>query len=104
MDCPRILDLDPNRAVDVDWNTESEGQFYRAVKIRVFCTDESGLLNQMSQVIANSGINIKSLNIRVNAEKKATGIFDLEVKNKDQLRNCLQQLERLTGVISVDRI
>lgn len=103
LDCKKILDLDPNRSIDVMWDM---GTNVRAtqVRIRIYCRDEPGLLNQMSQVISNRGINIKSANIRVREDKKATGMFDLEVLDKAQLNECVRELERLEGVLSVDRV
>ncbi len=101
--CKRILDLYPDRSVDVTWASEAEKQL-RDVEIKVVCQDTPGLLNEMSRVIAAQGVNIKSLNIRVNPDGKATGLFDLQVSNKTQLSACIKNLEGLTGIISVERI
>ena len=101
--CPRVMDLNNDRMVDVSWASEAD-RSTRDVRIRVVCQDEQGLLNEMSRVISAQGVNIKSLNIRVNADKKAVGIFDIQVKNKDQLGNCVKDLEGLAGIISVERI
>lgn len=103
LDCKKVLDLDPNRSIDVVWDI---GQSPRSsiVRIRVFCRDEPGILNKMSQVISARGINIKSANIRGRNDKKATGMFDLEVRDKPQLHECIRELEGLEGIISVDRV
>jgi guanosine-3',5'-bis(diphosphate) 3'-pyrophosphohydrolase len=103
LDCKKVLDLDPNRAIDVIWDL---GPAARAtmVRIKIFCNDSPGILNLMSQVISGRGINIKSANIRARNDKKATGLFELEVRDKSQLNECVRELERLDGVISVDRV
>jgi GTP pyrophosphokinase len=103
IDCHKVLESDANRAVDVIWE-KTEGAMLRHVKIKIICLDKPGLLNRMSQTITNCGININSVNIRVNAEKRATGIFDLEVKDRQQLVGCLQTLQNLDDIISVERI
>ena len=103
LDCKKILDLDPNRAIDVIWDLGPTAQA-SMVRIKIFCTDEPGILNRVSQVISARGINIKSANIRARNDKKATGMFDLEVRDKSQLHECIRELERLEGVISVDRV
>jgi len=101
--CQRVLDLNTDRMIDVSWASEAE-RLSRDIRIKVTVQDEQGLLNEMSRVISSHGINIKSLNIRVNTEKKATGIFDLQVRTKDQLFKCIRDLEGVKGVISVERL
>lgn len=103
LDCKKVLDLDPNRAIDVIWDL---GESARAtmVRIKIFLNDSPGILNLMSQVISGRGINIKSANIRARNDRKATGLFELEVRDKLQLNECIRELERLDAVISVDRV
>lgn len=101
--CPKILDLDDERSIEVSWSSEAERSL-RDVQIKVICSDSPGLLNEMSRTISAQGVNIKSLNIRVFDDKKAVGTFDLQVKNKAQLSLCIKNLEALPGIISVERI
>ena len=101
--CPRVLDLDPNRRIGVIWASEAD-RFLRDVRIKIVTRDEPGLLNDMSRVISKQGINIKSANLRVHSDNKATGTFDLQVKNKLQLGTCMKELEGLTGIISVEQV
>ena len=61
-------------------------------------------IGRMSRVITAQGVNIRSVNIRVGEDNKAIGVFDLQVKNKDQLQSCIKDLEGLAGIISVERI
>lgn len=103
LDCTKVLELDPERAVDVEW-TQGDESFRQQVRVKVTVNDEPGLLNKMSQIITSQGINITSLTIKVNSHHKGTGIFHLEVKNKSQLITCLHALESIPGVISVDRV
>lgn len=103
IDCERVLDMDPNRGIDVTWSDEAEAATHE-IKIKVICNDESGILNSMSKIITDSGINIRSVNIKVNNDKKALGLFDLEVKTKNQINSCIQQLESLKGIILVERV
>jgi len=102
--CKKVLNLDDDRAVDVSWASTVNDNIIRDVRIKVICMDEKGLLNEMSRVIGDQGVNIKSLNIRVNNDKRAVGTFDLEVKNSDQLKGCIAALEALKGIISVNRV
>jgi GTP pyrophosphokinase len=102
--CKKAMSLDAERSVDVSWASATGSNFVRDVRIKIVCMDEKGLILEMSRVIGDQGVNIKSLNIRVNADKRAVGTFDLEVKNSDQLKACIASLEALKGIISVDRV
>jgi len=104
IDCAQILDLDPNRAIDVEWDHKNPAFASLDVKIRILCIDETGLLNKMSLTITDSGVNIRSLNIKVNNDGRAIGLFDIEVRSKDQLLECINRLEAIKGIISVDRV
>ncbi len=104
VNCPKALDLDEERKVDITWSSNNPGSVLRNVRIRVVCQDEKGLLNDMSRTISAQGVNIRSLNIRVGANKKAIGTFDLEVRDKAQLNSCIKDLEGLKGIISVEEI
>lgn len=101
--CPRVLDMGPERLIEVSWDSQAAAT-QRNIRIRVVVSDEPGLLNRMSSTIAANGINIKSANIKTNPEKKAVGLFDLQVKDRDQLRECIKGLEAIPGVISVEAI
>lgn len=101
--CPRALDTDSERRIDVSWNKSVSSPIKRAVRIRVFSLDEAGLLALMSQTITTCGVNIASANIRTTKDKKAIALFEVEVGNTEQLNKVMSALEAKKGVISVER-
>ena len=101
--CPRALDTDHERRVDVHWNKALTMPVKRTVRIRVLSNDEPGLLALMSQSITGVGVNISSANIRTTKDKKAIALFEVEVGNMDQLNKVISSLESKKGVISVER-
>ncbi len=102
--CPEALAVDKTRWVDVSWGGDSQRTVIRDVKIRVVVLDNQGLMNEMTKTIAAKGVNIKSINIKVNQDKKAIGTLDLEVTGRAQLAACIKELSGLSGVISVDQV
>jgi GTP pyrophosphokinase len=103
--CPKALDVDAGRGVDVIWaNAVSDRKVLREVRIKIVVLDNQGLMNQMTKTISAKGINIRSINIKVNADKKATGTFDLQVASRQELLACIKDLEGVQGVISVEQI
>jgi (p)ppGpp synthase/HD superfamily hydrolase len=66
--------------------------------------DEPGLLAVISQTISSHGINIAGVNFRTTKDKKAIGLFDIEVNDLTQLQKLTSTLESKKGIISVERM
>jgi GTP pyrophosphokinase len=101
-DCDRVVGMDPARRVDVEWD-ESSGAVHTA-KIRVVCADRPGLLASMTEAITKEGVNISAASIQTMEDQTAVNNFELEIKDITQLRNVMKALERLKGIISVQRV
>lgn len=101
-DCQKVLAADHDRLVEVEWDTSSgEG---RVAKIKVVCVDRQGLLASITEAITAAGVNITQAEIKTMEDKKAVNIFDIEIKDTDELRKVMQSLESIKGVISVERV
>ncbi|MEK6608524.1 MAG: bifunctional (p)ppGpp synthetase/guanosine-3',5'-bis(diphosphate) 3'-pyrophosphohydrolase, partial [Myxococcota bacterium] len=84
-DCKKSLDSDPERRVDVEWDTTHKSQ--RPVAIQVLCIDKPGLLANISKAFGETGVNISQANCRATEEGKAINTFEFNVSDLDQLRN-----------------
>lgn len=104
-DCPKGFELDQMRKVDVQWTAKqaSQGQ-ERVVRLRVISQDMPGLLKLMSEAFAAKGINIESAQIRTTKDKKAICHFEIAVKDASQLTDAIHDLQKIKGVIGVNRI
>jgi GTP pyrophosphokinase len=103
--CQRVFENDQIRRVDVAWNVKSAdvGQ-ERQVKLEVIAQDIQGLLKSMSESFATQGINIDSAQIRTTRDKKAICLFEVSVKDVSQLANAILGLQKIKGVINVQRV
>lgn len=102
-DCEKAFELDQDRRIDVEWNTAA-GEVGRVVRVRVLSHDVSGLLKSMSEVFSSAGVNIHNAQARTTKDQKAISIFDVSVRDTDQLNQILSQLVKLKGVLNVSRI
>lgn len=100
--CSKVFATDMDRRVDVSWNTHSDSG--GMTKIRIVCQDSPGLLQKLSEPFANSGVNIFNAKIRTNKDQKAICIFDVKVRNTNELMQVIQGLQKIKGVIKVDRV
>ncbi|MCB0391831.1 MAG: bifunctional (p)ppGpp synthetase/guanosine-3',5'-bis(diphosphate) 3'-pyrophosphohydrolase [Bdellovibrionales bacterium] len=103
-DCEKTFEIDPARRVDVEWTRGKTVSASRMVRMRVVSHDIPGLLKQMTEVMSSSGTNIHNAQIRTTRDKKAICIFDISVRDTEQLENVMQNLNKLKGVLGVSRI
>jgi GTP pyrophosphokinase len=101
-DCPKALDLDPARRVDVSW--DDEAKTLRPVAVQVTCSDRPGLLAAMSKLFTEHGVNISQAKCRTTEDGRAVNTFQVTVGHLDQLKTVLRSLEGIQGVVSATRL
>ncbi|MCC6954921.1 MAG: bifunctional (p)ppGpp synthetase/guanosine-3',5'-bis(diphosphate) 3'-pyrophosphohydrolase [Deltaproteobacteria bacterium] len=99
--CTQTLSFDPQRIVDVSWGDKKTT--HRRIRIRVSALDRVGILAAMTQAIAAAGANIASANVSSTLDGKAMNIFELAVDSAEQLEHVIRGLEKLDGVVRVER-
>lgn len=102
-DCARAFAMDQERRVDVSWNKTSTISLERSAKLMVTSSDTPGLLKLMSEAFATHGVNINNANIRTTKDKKAVCYFDVSVKDSSQLTQVIFDLQKIKGIIAVER-
>jgi guanosine-3',5'-bis(diphosphate) 3'-pyrophosphohydrolase len=100
-DCPQVLDSDPLRRVDVDWDVSSAAP--RRVRITVHAQDQMGLLANVSQAVTAQGANITSAQIKTEHTRAFINL-ELTVTSSEQLRKIKRTIEMVPGVIKVERV
>ncbi len=101
-DCPRAVAMDPARRIIVEWDAP-EGSLSEAT-IRVICVDRPGLLASITDAITHEGVNISAASVRTTEDKTAINTFELQLKDVNQLRAVIKSLQKLKGIISVERV
>ncbi len=101
-DCRKVFALDPNRKIDVQWDEQAEAP--RKIRIRVLSLDQPGLLAQVTKSISQAGINIGGARVSTHPDQKATQTFDLWVQDVQSLTAVMKEIQRIKGVLSVERI
>lgn len=104
-DCPNILRLrEKERLVRVAWG---EPKRTYPVSVRVKAYDRDGLARDVSNLVANEGINLSLVQAGVNHDSKLSlAVLDLvlEVKDIDQLTRVLTRIEALPNVMEAHRV
>jgi len=101
-DCRHILNADPERVVDVEWEpTEKEVHMAR---LRITSMDKKGILAEISAIMASKDVNIIHAEVHTTADKKGVSYFTVEVENYRQLQQIMVAVKRVKNVMIVERI
>ena len=110
-DCPnaKSLESDADRLIDVRWDYGIEDEIFGTaddyqVKIRVETAAQKGMLNSVTSVIANLGINIISASCKTTRQKIGVLDFIIEVKDSVMLKELLYSISKLVGVTNAYRV
>ena len=101
-DCPRTLELDPERKIDAEWDVGSN--ILRPVKILITGVDKPGLLANITNSISSMGINIIRASVAPNRNQKSTLMFEIAVKDTHQLRDITNNIAKIKDVTNVQRV
>jgi guanosine-3',5'-bis(diphosphate) 3'-pyrophosphohydrolase len=101
--CPAVVnEREVARLVDVEWETTPAPQTY-PIAIRIEAWDRTGLLNDITQVVAEHRVNIVAATVSVAPDRTATVRATLQVSSIAQLARLIGRLEAVKDVISVSR-
>jgi len=96
-----VNERDVARLIEVEWETEMQQTYPIAIRIEAF--DRTGLLSEISNVVAENRINIVSAQVNVQPDHRATIQATLQVTSVAQLAKVITRLEQLRDVHSVQR-
>lgn len=103
--CPEFMRLaedEPARVVDVQWN-QSESTVY-PVDINIRAWDRTGLLRDITGVLANEHVNVTGVQTRSDKQDgTATMLITVEVGSLEALGRLLAKIEQQPNVIEVRR-
>jgi GTP pyrophosphokinase len=100
-DCPRVLESDPQRRVEVTWRDGANAE--QPVRVEVVCVNQPGLLAAVSGAIGAAGVNIQRAVVHELPDGKARNVFELRVRHMDQLQRVLRDVRKVRGVVKVTR-
>jgi GTP diphosphokinase / guanosine-3',5'-bis(diphosphate) 3'-diphosphatase len=100
--CPKALDSDPERRVEISWDPRAK--INRAVQVKVTTANRPGILATVGQTFHEQGINISEATCRAGDDGRATNIFTFLCSDLNQLKSVIRKLQKITGVVGVERV
>ena len=101
MDCANVPNMEPERLISVHWDG-MEDQPYQA-RVHILARNERGVLAQVTQLLAQDGVNIDALSSKAMLDGKAEIDITLEVRDAGQLYQLIEALAKLPHIIEILR-
>ena len=105
-DCSKVLQLqysERERIIEVDWGDAPQKTYPVDINIKAY--DRSGLLRDITAMLANARIDVIAVNTRSDKQSNmAVMQLTLEITGLEALGNLLARITRLPNVLSVQRV
>jgi GTP pyrophosphokinase len=101
-DCSTALELsqNPERIIDVEWDVDRDQAFI--VRLDILLEDRKNMLRDITEAISEADANVRGAEISGKGGP-VTGAFVIEVKNLNHLNKVMRRVEKVKGVISIER-
>ena len=100
--CPTVLsEREVTRLIDVEWESAPAQTYPIAIRVEAF--DRTGLLSDITQVMAENKVNILAANVSVHSDHTAVVAMTLQVASVAQLAKVMSRVEQLKDVLNVQR-
>lgn len=100
--CPTVVnEREISRLIEVEWEAEPTQTY--PIAIRVEASDRTGLLSDITQVVAEHKVNILAAHVRVSPDHTAVVTATLQVQSVSQLARVMSRIENLKDVLNVQR-
>ncbi|MGZ8514240.1 MAG: ACT domain-containing protein, partial [Candidatus Limnocylindrales bacterium] len=100
--CPTVVnEREVSRLIEVEWEAAPTQTYPIAIRVEAY--DRTGLLSDISQVVAENKVNILAAQVAVTSDHTAVVTATLQVASVSQLAKVMSRIETLKDVITVQR-
>ena len=100
--CKQILQVDSTRLVESRWDDKYD--LKSTTSLRLYCNDKTGILSEVSNLIAKHESNILKINAKKISSSKSSIYLEILVKNAKHLYEITRGLDSIPDVYSVERL
>jgi guanosine-3',5'-bis(diphosphate) 3'-pyrophosphohydrolase len=100
--CPTVInEREISRLIDVEWEAAPSESYPIAIRVEAY--DRTGLLSDITQVVAEIKVKIVAAHVGVTPDHTAVVTATIQVHSVSQLARVMSRIETLKDVISVQR-
>ncbi len=102
--CPNVENLlyEADRRIVVEWAGSTQAQF--PVRLRIFTEDRPGMLAAITNIISETGANIRTFESGGEDNTRARIDAALDVRDRKQLEHIVAGIKRIPGVFDIERV
>ena len=105
-DCVNLLSLPESeraRMIEAEWaGGESQNERFTA-QIAIYCANRVGMVADISRILTEENINIRSLTSQVNKQNVATITVDFDTSGVNEINRLIAKLKQIEGVVDIER-
>lgn len=107
-DCINMIHLpeeDRERLIEAEWHiaVEKEASAMYTTEIKIYASNRSGVLVDVSRVLSENKIDVTSMTVRTSKQGTATIIVGFEINSVEQLKSIVGKLLKIDSVLDVER-
>jgi GTP pyrophosphokinase len=100
--CPTVInEREVSRLIDVEWEHTPTETYPIAIRVEAY--DRTGLLSDITQIVAENKVNIVAAQVGVTPDHTAVVTATIQIHSVSQLARVMSRIETLKDVISVQR-
>ena len=103
--CSNVLNLmfDPERRIDVEWDTTTSDQAPYTVRLTMQVEDRKGMLAEISAKVSGINTNITNMEARTGVDQQARIDMTVEISDVKHLERVIKSIKGVQGVLGVER-
>lgn len=107
-DCVNVLnmsEIDRSRLIEAEWQrpeAAKASEKYMA-EIQIYANNRTGILVDLSKILTEKKIDVRSMNSRISKQEKATISLSFEVTSKEELNSLIEKIRQVDSIIDVER-
>lgn len=104
--CPNVVNLlyEAERRIEVEWARAAGESFH--VRLVVHTDNRTGMLNQLTQILFDENINIRSVEAHADERSLDSAVVEMtiDVRDKKQMEKVVSAMRRVSGVRDIERV
>ena len=72
-------------------------------EIQIYANNRTGILVDLSKILTERKIDVRSMNSRISKQEKATISLSFEVTSKEELNSLIEKIRQVDSIIDVER-
>ncbi len=100
-DCPNMQRVEPERVLEVFWESEGGNSF--PAEIKIICRNKRGVLAEVSGIFSKEEIDIDSGEFISNVDERSELDFTVLVQNSSHLYKVIDKIRALDSVLEITR-